>query len=45
MSGFEMRGVCLKPEINLQITRSTPTYGDCFNQQFLQIGYLLLTGL
>jgi len=31
MSGFEMKGVCLKPEINLQITRSTPTYGDCFN--------------
>ena len=31
MSGFGMEGVCLKPEINLQITRSTPTYGDCFN--------------
>ena len=31
MSGFGMEGVCLKPTIGLQITMSTPTYGDCFN--------------
>ena len=26
-----MEGVCLRPTIGLQITMSTPTYGDCFN--------------
>ena len=31
MSGFGMEGVCLRPTIGLQITMSTPTYGDCFN--------------